>query len=278
MPLHCTRCRTMMDTAADLGAHMRVSKDDICNLNTETPIEGFTPDQGQAMRSRKSGRGLSEVEKWKGLYLILFPECNPDETPEPYHTDNSSTDDLLQYERYLEQETEQHVRARMKTNPIPCIRNLTESVRHELLQQIPQLVRDIQLDLFRSYKTSHQNNPQELTNHRPPPATETQPHEPTQPPPTQEPQGDLLGDASPSYEPICSAACLEPPHCRYLDAGLGSEWMGDSLLNDFDFAETVAETAFAEAAGFEFLSLLSGHRETGSGVWEEASLNERSCN
>ncbi|KAK3360366.1 hypothetical protein B0T25DRAFT_565266 [Lasiosphaeria hispida] len=43
--------------------------------------------------------------------LILFPECNLGDVPDPYHTDNSSTDELLQYERYLEQKIEQHVRA-----------------------------------------------------------------------------------------------------------------------------------------------------------------------
>ena len=71
------------------------------------------------------------------------------------HTDDNS--ELLQYESFLERETPQRVRAHLDLNPPPCIRDVTESLRRELLQQIPKLVMEIQLDLFRTYKQSQQD-------------------------------------------------------------------------------------------------------------------------
>lgn len=68
------------------------------------------------------------------------------------HTDDNS--ELLQYESFLQRETPQRVRAHLDLNPLPCIRDVSESLRRELLQQIPKLVMEIQLDLFRTYKQS----------------------------------------------------------------------------------------------------------------------------
>ena len=49
------------------------------------------------------------------------------------------------------------MRAHLDLNPLPCIRDVSESLRRELLQQIPKLVMEIQLDLFRTYKQSQQD-------------------------------------------------------------------------------------------------------------------------
>ncbi|KAK3347224.1 hypothetical protein B0T25DRAFT_521465 [Lasiosphaeria hispida] len=257
-----------------------VADEEVSTSEKNPELAGFTSDDHYT-----SAQALGTTH---GKQPSLDPALARDGPPftESNHTDNSSTDGLLQYERYLEQETEQHVRARMRTNPIPCVRNLTESVRHELLQQMPQLVRDIQLDLFRSYKTSHRSNSPGLTSSAPRPAPAAQTDgEPTQPLPAQQ---DILqdpthiGDATPQFEPSCLATCLETLHCRHIDARLGSaasEWMDGSLFHGLDFAETVAESSFADMAGFEFASLLSGHREVGrvagvgfqgDGGWGEA--------
>ena len=83
MPIHCSRCRAVFETDAGLSAHMRVSKSEICELNTHAPLDGFTPDQGKAMRCRKTSRGLSEEKKWIDLSTLLFPDCDPENFPEP---------------------------------------------------------------------------------------------------------------------------------------------------------------------------------------------------
>ncbi|KAH6980692.1 hypothetical protein BKA56DRAFT_673176 [Ilyonectria sp. MPI-CAGE-AT-0026] len=78
----CGRCCQDFRTSTQLLDHQRA--DDPCVLKTEEAQDGINEDQFQALRSRKRPRGgLSEEEKWIGVYKIIFPD--EDLVPSPYH-------------------------------------------------------------------------------------------------------------------------------------------------------------------------------------------------
>jgi hypothetical protein len=53
-------------------------------MNDAKPPVGFDVDQGKALRGRKTMfRAQSEEEKWKIVYLILFPDTALGELPSP---------------------------------------------------------------------------------------------------------------------------------------------------------------------------------------------------
>ncbi|KAK1834629.1 hypothetical protein QBC39DRAFT_343568 [Podospora conica] len=162
MPIHCNRCRAIFETDQCLSDHMRVlSKSDICELNANALLDGFTPDQGKAMRCRKTGRGLAEEQKWCDLYVLLFPDCDPGNLPEPYHTNDEPAQELLRYRRFVEREATRHVRARLESNDsLLRVQGLPQQTRLELLQQLGDLVRDVHLDLFQGYRAFRETEAQ----------------------------------------------------------------------------------------------------------------------
>ena len=81
MPIHCLRCRSIFETNAQLADHLQVIKDNICEPNVHEAVEGLTPDQERKMRKRN--RGMTEEERWRELYLILFPDTDPATVPSP---------------------------------------------------------------------------------------------------------------------------------------------------------------------------------------------------
>jgi uncharacterized C2H2 Zn-finger protein len=82
MPLHCPRCYIVFDNQTQLTKHSRSTSS--CTMNDAKPPVGFDVDQGKALRGRKTMfRAQSEEEKWKIVYLILFPDTALGELPSP---------------------------------------------------------------------------------------------------------------------------------------------------------------------------------------------------
>jgi len=57
-----------------------------CSLREMESVEGFDADQKESLRSRKRAKGnaeLTETEKWRDIYRILFPHVEPDDIPSP---------------------------------------------------------------------------------------------------------------------------------------------------------------------------------------------------
>jgi hypothetical protein len=82
MPLHCRRCYTAFDNEGQITNHQRSS--DGCIIKDAKPLEGFSKDQETKLRGKRSMfRAGSEEEKWKIVYLILFPETALDAMPSP---------------------------------------------------------------------------------------------------------------------------------------------------------------------------------------------------
>lgn len=48
------------------------------------PHEGFTKDQEKKLRSRKKAQpNMTDEDKWVEIYMILFPDDDPDSVPTP---------------------------------------------------------------------------------------------------------------------------------------------------------------------------------------------------
>jgi hypothetical protein len=82
MPIHCRRCNVIFESDSDLMEHSRSVIG--CETTDAAPPEGFNQDQERALKGRKNMfRAGDEEEKWKIVYLILFPETPLGELPSP---------------------------------------------------------------------------------------------------------------------------------------------------------------------------------------------------
>ena len=59
-----------------------VKQEQICAVNDHEALDGFDKEQEKKLRSRKC-QGLTEADRWKKLYLTLFPDCEPNNIPSP---------------------------------------------------------------------------------------------------------------------------------------------------------------------------------------------------
>jgi hypothetical protein len=80
MPIHCARCRLVFEKREDLISHQRDLM--ACELGTEPPIVGIDELQAEKLRSRKQ-KTKNEVEKWREMYRILFPDADELSMPSP---------------------------------------------------------------------------------------------------------------------------------------------------------------------------------------------------
>jgi len=79
----CHRCCEPFEVEEDLQLHARAPTP--CQIREPEPIDGFTQDQEKRLRSRKKkpGEELTEPEKWRAMYRILFPDVAEDDIPSP---------------------------------------------------------------------------------------------------------------------------------------------------------------------------------------------------
>jgi hypothetical protein len=87
-PLHCRRCYTTFASESLLTEHSRAT--DGCEKRDAIPMDGFNKDQERALKCRKAMfQANTEAEKWKHVYLILFPDAVLGEIPSPCKLDLS---------------------------------------------------------------------------------------------------------------------------------------------------------------------------------------------
>jgi hypothetical protein len=82
LPIHCFRCQETFDSDQTLQTHMRT--DPPCRVLNGKAMQGINQTQEKLLRSRKKlHKNMTEVEKWKDVYAILFPDDDPAEWPSP---------------------------------------------------------------------------------------------------------------------------------------------------------------------------------------------------
>jgi hypothetical protein len=79
--MHCPRCQAVFEEVNVLTTHLREQPP--CELSEETTIEGFDEAQKEKLKSRKNLNKMTENEKWRQIYKILFPDVAADHIPSP---------------------------------------------------------------------------------------------------------------------------------------------------------------------------------------------------
>lgn len=82
LAIHCFRCHKTFLTDYRLQVHMRT--DPPCEVRVQVPVEGIDSAQEKLLRSRKKAqKNMTEEEKWRDMYRILFPAGDPNSIPTP---------------------------------------------------------------------------------------------------------------------------------------------------------------------------------------------------
>ncbi|KAI1353483.1 hypothetical protein F5Y01DRAFT_53989 [Xylaria sp. FL0043] len=80
----CARCWGCFESEQYYVDHQRAPIP--CELRESEPIEGFDAEQERQLRSRKKkSHVVSEVDKWRAVFQILFPHVLPGEIPSPFY-------------------------------------------------------------------------------------------------------------------------------------------------------------------------------------------------
>ncbi|KAK1851388.1 hypothetical protein CCHR01_05965 [Colletotrichum chrysophilum] len=156
LPIICPRCQITFETDEERNEHLQM--DDICPKKSKPDLYGIDSKQEKLLRSRKKGgKNMSEADKWRDVYLILFPNIGPEDIPSPYLDFGGNADAgeaesaFARYERFLRRELPRKVRQELETR----IEQALEPMEETLKSQIVDIVRDAQLSLFQSFVSSN---------------------------------------------------------------------------------------------------------------------------
>ncbi|KAI3540076.1 hypothetical protein CSPX01_08531 [Colletotrichum filicis] len=134
----------------DQVEHLKAEK--ICIIREESPdMEWLHKHQKQRLQQRS--RKKNESDKWREMYLILFPGA--EEIPIPYQGEPENFEGkkdaaVERYAEYLNRELPQSLRLELHQKANPGFERLSERTTSQLVD----IVREIQLSLFRKYTSS----------------------------------------------------------------------------------------------------------------------------
>lgn len=82
LAIRCNRCGTAFLAQRQLAEHQRAVES--CSVRTFDWDEGIDAEKKEKLQSRKRDpTGATEVDKWKRMYRIIFPDDNPADMPTP---------------------------------------------------------------------------------------------------------------------------------------------------------------------------------------------------
>lgn len=88
LPIECPRCYERFDSEQERTEHL--SKTERCMEQPQKDeVEGFDKEQELKLRSKKRSKGdggdkFGQEEKWRGIFMILFPHVPEQKIPSPY--------------------------------------------------------------------------------------------------------------------------------------------------------------------------------------------------
>ncbi|KAL2196686.1 hypothetical protein P885DRAFT_36905 [Corynascus similis CBS 632.67] len=160
LPIQCPRCWESFKTDAQLQSHLQ--QDPPCPIQRNRALqEGFTKDQEKKLRSRKKTHAdMTDEEKWREIYLILFPDDDSSSIPSPYYNesedggggDQSSglSGELEDYATFIRREMPTLVRRELET----LFREEFQDVEELLRPRVAEIVLNLQPRLLDLYKQS----------------------------------------------------------------------------------------------------------------------------
>ncbi|KAL2148641.1 hypothetical protein VTH82DRAFT_2195 [Thermothelomyces myriococcoides] len=93
LPIQCPRCWEQFKVESQLQDHLQ--QDPPCPIRQNRVIqEGFTKEQEKKLRSRKKTHAdMTDEDKWREIYMILFPDDDPETIPSPYYSESEDGGD-----------------------------------------------------------------------------------------------------------------------------------------------------------------------------------------
>ncbi|KAF2647126.1 hypothetical protein K491DRAFT_615105 [Lophiostoma macrostomum CBS 122681] len=209
----CARCGENFPDAARLNEHLRNA--DACTICEVVPNEGIDKIKEEKLKNRRAVfQAGNEEEKWRDVYLILFPEADSSKIPSPYYHDDEPTNDdspkAIEAERlqeYLSQTLPTIVRHELRR----AIDAALAPIEENLTSRLETIVRDCQENATRTFLQNFQPYPSQSSMTYPPIA-ETYPFNAE----TQYPLGTQSSqETSVSRTPDALAAYAVPPESTF---------------------------------------------------------------
>ncbi|KAH9988127.1 hypothetical protein F4779DRAFT_632307 [Xylariaceae sp. FL0662B] len=157
-PKHpCVRCNRPFEDKKDLDDHLRA--DVRCEKKELAPLQGIDPATETKLKVRKKPRpGVTDEQRWREIYLILFPDANPNALPSPYYDGRDS----LGFSKDAQDWStlEKRMRKVLPGLVQKKVERSFEKLEGEVLERLPQIIRD---GLFEFWKMPHDDSSPTVT-------------------------------------------------------------------------------------------------------------------
>ncbi|RYO42753.1 hypothetical protein AA0111_g398 [Alternaria arborescens] len=155
LPPQCHRCCTTFTNDVALREHQRDPSG--CELREQIPLEGFDKEQEKRMKSKKGSQmHHSEIEKWKAVYRILFPDDNDADMPSPYieykrNTANAAeSSNSARFQEFSRLELPRLVRRTLES----IVEHEAQPLEDRLKERLVDIVRQCQMQLETMFQTA----------------------------------------------------------------------------------------------------------------------------
>ncbi|KAK4212716.1 hypothetical protein QBC37DRAFT_465181 [Rhypophila decipiens] len=145
----CNRCWQPFEDEQTIIEHQRNVNS--CPLKPMEPVEGFDTGQEARLKSRKKAiTELSEVEKWKATFRILFPHVDDPDIPSPFYEydQDSPPSSLSACEEYIVKE----VPLRLRHILAPELDRDLNIVEEGLKRKAIDCLKTLLVDAFREFR------------------------------------------------------------------------------------------------------------------------------
>lgn len=162
-PPQCPRCWAVFSTEEALQAHQQQNPP--CERSeTVTLVEGFSREQEKKLRSRKKAQpNMTDEDKWRDIYMILFPDDDKDSIPSPYYDESDDGEreeggihadtpggELDDYAAFVRREMPTLVRRELEV----LFDNELNGIDEKIKSRVANIVLDLQPKLLNLYKQS----------------------------------------------------------------------------------------------------------------------------
>lgn len=144
----CLRCGERFESELDHDEHARARI--ACEVGERQPMEGINAEQEAKLKSRKRDKTLSEVDKWKAVFRILFPLVPADKIPSPFY-EQGPHEALTECEEYILREIPQRLQAILMPEFDRDLQIVEQSLRTRAIES----TRIIIANLFQEYRNQH---------------------------------------------------------------------------------------------------------------------------
>ncbi|KAI1074878.1 hypothetical protein F5B20DRAFT_424500 [Whalleya microplaca] len=156
----CPRCDDSFDSDDSLRKHM--IQDPPCRVKAKQQREGIDSTKEKLLRGRKKEfKSKTEEDKWRYVYMILFPADNPQDLPTPYHEHHmeasfaegpqSPKATVKQYDEFMQRELFPRIYRVLENNLDEAVDSAEKEASRRLKSQLQMIFRNVQTELFEEF-------------------------------------------------------------------------------------------------------------------------------